>query len=392
MDQSPENISRLWQLYIAGKASQEELKELFRLNEANADAAEYSVLVEQALAQHPGGEDMDERVRNELLQEILNESAAVRSVRPLFRWRWIAAAVVLLLAMVAGVMYFRFNTGEEVYAAGLMNVAPGKQGAVLTLGDGSQVVLDSLENGIVATQNGTQLTLEDGGLTYAPSGSANDGLLYNTMTTPKGRQFRLTLPDGSRVWLNAASSIRYPTAFAGHERKVVVTGEAYFEVAQEAGKSFRVIAGNGVEIAVLGTHFNVNAYENEASTNITLLEGSVRVSADAGRAVTLRPGQQAQLANKPAFSGIKVVEQADVDEVLGWKNGVFIFDNASLEEVMRQLERWYDITIVYEKDIPQTLYYGKISRQNSLQEVLHILEKNEVRFRLENGNRLVVTQ
>jgi transmembrane sensor len=264
-------------------------------------------------------------------------------------------------------------------------ILPGKNGAVLTLVDGSKMVLDSLGNGLITTQNGTKVSLVNGHLVYDAANAA-DVTAFNTMSTPKGRQFNLVLPDGSKVWLNAASSIRYPIVFTGKERKVEITGEAYFEVARNTSMPFRVKTNNETEIEVLGTHFNINSYENETSINTTLLEGSVRVKNNQGT-IVLKPGQQAQSVKEEK---IKLLQQVDVDKVMAWKNGYFNFQDANLQEVMRQLERWYDIEVVYEKNVPELEFFGKMGKDLSLAAVLRGLEKSNVHFRLEDGRKLVV--
>jgi len=305
------------------------------------------------------------------------------------KWVRYAAAVVILAGL--GLFYLlqpkTASNAQQVAEQNVVNdVAPGKNGAILTLMDGSTVVLDSLGNGWLTTQSGTKVQLVNGQLVYEAGAAPPVAVGYNTMTTPKGRQFQLVLPDGSKVWLNAASSIRYPIVFNRAERRVEITGEAYFEVAHHASKPFRVQVNNETEIEVLGTHFNINAYDNEESINTTLLEGAVRIKNNKQR-IVLTPGQQAQVSGRQA---IKVVDDVDVDKVMAWKNGVFNFNDASLQEVMRQLERWYDIEVVYEKDVPPLEFYGKMGKDLSLTAVLSGLEKSNVHFRLEEGRRLVV--
>lgn len=263
-------------------------------------------------------------------------------------------------------------------------IAPGREGAILTLADGSKVVLDSMGNGVVANQGGARVFLHNGQLGYTPAGNAEAA--YNTISTPKGRQFRLLLPDGTKVWLNAASAVKYPTAFTGSERRIELAGEAYFEVAKNAGQPFKVIT-NGTEVAVLGTSFNINAYDNEPAIRTTLLDGSVRVQAYE-QSQTLKPGEQA--AVNIHKQQLVLLKETDLDKIMAWKNGLFNFEDASLEEVMRQLERWYDIEVTYAKGIPAIRFGGEINKQNTLQDVLQILEKSNVHFRLEQGRKLVV--
>lgn len=321
------------------------------------------------------------------IQELLNKPAPpVHQVHFLRRRPFRYAAAVLLL-LSAGTYFWTTNNKKQQLADGNKPsrvIAPGREGAILTLADGSQVVLDSLGNGVVANQSGVQVLLQNGQLAY--DGSSKE-TAYNTITTPKGRQFRLQLPDGSKVWLNAASSVKYPTTFTGRERRVELEGEAYFEVAQNANLPFKVKVGDATEVEVLGTSFNINSYPDEAAIRTTLLDGAVRLNAYR-QSQTLKPGQQAVV--KPAKAQLDIVNNTDLDKVMAWKNGLFNFDDASLEEVMRQLERWYDIEVTYAKGIPAIRFGGEINRQNTLQDVLQILEKSNVHFRFEDSRKLVV--
>lgn len=312
---------------------------------------------------------------------------------------WAAASVLLVLGL--GAYLWHQNSGrpqgltsDEKHMA--KDILPGREGAILTLADGRQVVLDSLGNGVIATQSGTQVVLQNGQLAYDPRGSISGETAYNTMSTPKGRQFSLVLPDGTRVWLNAASSIRYPTTFVGTERKVEIMGEVYFEVARNPRMPFRVNVNNRAEVAVLGTRFNLNAYDDEATVSATLLEGSVKVAAfevePAGRPVTLKPGQQAQImqAGQKKQPGIKVINDADIDKVMAWKNGAFNFNDVSLEDVMKQLERWYDIEVIYESTVPNVGLAGKMTRDVTLNDLLKNLGDMGVHCRLEGRTVIVL--
>ena len=258
--------------------------------------------------------------------------------------------------------------------------------AILTLSDGSTIILDDAKNGQVAQQGGTQIAkLANGQLVYNALDGKPAEVVFNTLTTPRGGQFKLTLPDGSEVWLNASSSIKYPTAFIGNERKVEISGEAYFEIVHNAAKPFKVSV-NGMEVKVLGTHFNINAYNDEASVKTTLLEGSISLT-KADAATTLKPGQQAQLGNG---GNIKVIDNVDIDQVVAWKNGYFSFNRADLQTVMRQIARWYDVDISYEGKIPERQFGGKIDRNSNASEVLKILEESKVHFRIEE-KKIIVT-
>jgi transmembrane sensor len=280
------------------------------------------------------------------------------------------------------------------------DIAPGKNGAILTLADGSTIALDSAGNGVIATQGNTNVVLENGKVSYAGGDkNATTAISYNTMSTPRGRQYQLVLPDGTKVWLNASSGITYPTAFTGDARKVSITGEAYFEVSHvtiSGGKRAPFLvdilpaAGSASkgQVEVLGTHFNINAYGDEKTINTTLLEGSVKVKPEAGSAKSevLKPGQQASMSWQSAAI---LVQPADVEQVVSWKNGFFNFDNIDIKNMFRQLERWYDIEVVFEGTVPDRLIYGKMQRELYLSQVLNILKKLGVNYRLE-GKKLFV--
>ncbi|SCC60840.1 FecR family protein [Chitinophaga costaii] len=321
--------------------------------------------------------------------DTINTNPAMRPLpRRLLRY---AAAIIFLLGTGAFWWTFHKNNNQELGGnkpPGTAIIGPGHNGAILTLADGSKVVLDSMGNGVVATQYGAKVSLYNGQLAYDPvNSSATGSLIYNTVTTPKGREFRLQLPDGSKVWLNAASTVRYPTTFTDKERRVELEGEAYFEVAKNASRPFIVKLNDATAVEVLGTSFNINAYKNETAIKTTLLEGAVRLQAYQ-QVQTLTPGQQASISL--ARQQMKVISNVDIDHVMAWKNGLFDFNDASLEEVMRQLERWYDIEVIYEKGIPAIRFGGEINKKNSLQDVLQILESSNVHYRLEEGRKLVV--
>jgi len=252
-------------------------------------------------------------------------------------------------------------------------VPPGHNGAILTLSGGAQYVLDSTEDGRVAKQGQVSILKKNDRLVYDGVGSTNE-VLYNTLTTPRGRQYRLTLADGTRVWLNAASSLRYPTAFSGSQRRVEVTGEAYFEVARDSKHPFVIGTGRSAEVQVLGTHFNINAYPDEDEWRTTLLEGSVRVTL-AGtdeKALELAPGQQGVLQGE---RDIILIQHADVDAAVAWKNNRFIFDGNDIQEVMRQLARWYDVEVVYRGQPTGEQFIGTIGRFENISSILRMLER-----------------
>ncbi|OMP77365.1 FecR family protein [[Flexibacter] sp. ATCC 35208] len=295
----------------------------------------------------------------------------------------LSAAAAILLLIGTGLFYF-LHPAKEVKTTGMSipHILPGGTQPTLTLSDGSVVTLDSLQNGTLAKQGNTTITSHHGQLTYEGADEKNN-IVYNTINIPKGGQYALVLSDGTKVWINAASTLRFPVRF-GNERIVELTGEAYFEVAQQPAHPFKVITGHKMNIDVLGTHFNVNAYVNEPKGIVSLMEGSVKVS-DAQHTCILKPGQQAWADND-----LRVADEMDEEQVLAWKNGQFQFANTSLEQVLRQLERWYNIEVSYNQ-LPAKHFYGTIPRNVELAQVLNMLTvTGGVTFSME-GHKLTVT-
>lgn len=312
-------------------------------------------------------------------------------VIPLMKYATAAAAAVLLFFAINRFSEHAKKTQvTETLAVAEQRVvndvkAPESANAMLTLADGSTLVLDSLVNGQIAHQGNTNIKkLSDGKLVY--DGNAATEIQYNTLTVPRGSKIvELTLTDGSKVVMNSASSITFPTAFTGNKRKVTITGEAYFEVAHDKSKPF-VVAKGDAEIEVLGTHFNVNAYDDEDAINVTLLEGSVRVSAlNKKQNVILKPGQMARITSK-----LDLLRNVNINEVMAWKEGKFRFgESASIETVMRQLSRWYDVEVEYNGKVHGHIG-GTIEREANISQVLHILEMTGiVKFNIQ-GRKIVV--
>lgn len=309
----------------------------------------------------PSGDEWSGKVR-----KVLQENARQDNVRPLpkRRYWWAAAAILILLG--AG-LYFLTTNKVQPPVVVKNDVKPGSSKATLTLADGSVITLDSAGNQVLQ-QGGTTILQHGGQLQYDSQNAST--LSFNTLTTPRGGQFRITLPDGTAVWLNAASSIRYPTAFNGNDRLVQITGEAYFEVAKDKAKPFRVKV-NDTEVEVLGTHFNINAYADEDLQRTTLVEGKVQVRTRYGN-VPLKPGQQLQVSDQHQPV---VKDDVDMEEVLSWKNGKFSFNGNDIRSVMRKLEKWYDITVEYKGDVTKEEFVGMISRNVNISEILAMLEK-----------------
>jgi transmembrane sensor len=336
--------------------------------------------------------------------------ARLRRFRPHKIW-WAAAAVVILLLGAGLYRLLQPPAKPAIVAVPETDVPPGGNRAVLTLSNGSTIILDSASNGILAQQGSSEVTKKrDGELVYEPSIVNRESSMtaYNTLTTPRGGQFQLTLPDGTKVWLNAASSITYPTAFTDDERRVAIKGEVYFEVRpryhkrQQAGETgnkvpFLVQVDGKAEVEVLGTHFNINAYDDEDAIRATLLEGKVKVVATQLQTTNykpqtiLKPGQQASISRTSQNSHLIPVQTADVDQVMAWKNGAFSFENQSVQEVMRQLARWYNIEVVYAGKAPSVTFVGEMGRDVHLSKVLAFLKGSRINCHMEGTGKLVIT-
>lgn len=375
----------LLEKYRQQQLSPEELKAFL---DAAGDPVLEALLVEalgQTMEQHkpPGVADAQ---REQALWQRIDTATSTNTLQPVRSRRWMWAAAACLLA-IAGLGVYQWQSQPATPAqpvAQATDIAPGRQGALLTLANGTQVVLDSAHEGVIATQAGAQVSLQQGSLAYQSTGDEKDAAAFNELHIPNGRQFQVTLPDGSHVWLNAASSLRYPVHFSGKERRVEISGEAYFEIAPKADAPFYVDVTGKTGIAVLGTAFNVHAYGNEALVKTTLVSGKIKVSS-ANRSILLQPGQQAQSGDTQPLQ----IVNTDIEQATAWKEGFFNFEGAHLQEVMQQLERWYDITVVYEKGVPDVEFSGEMTRGITLKGVLVALEKSDVHFHLE-GRTLTV--
>ena len=446
-------LAYLFQRYFEKTASEAETTELMRLLTEKENEEEIQALMgrtwetmgegdalftpEESSAMLQGALEGPGTAHGPQLADIPLRRTARISKFPIFRT---AAAAVLLLGVGAWwLSHMRRADGvtQTVHPVATLKkgeALPGGNKATLTLGDGSVILLDSTDKGTLATQGGTRvLQMKGGRLAYeaaAPgatasgttasgsmtsgttasgsmtSGSTTSGTIasgttasgstmpgarafpgtttFNTIATPRGGEYRIVLPDGTGVWLNASSSLRFPTAFTGKDREVELRGEAYFEVAQNPSQPFRVKV-NDLQVDVLGTHFDVMAYPDEESVNTSLLQGSVRVTRGA-EARLLKPGEEARLKTG---AGVFQVAEADTDRVVAWKNGLFLFEGATIEEVMRQVSRWYDIDVSYQGEIP-THYSGGFSRSTPLAQVLDMLKLGvKAKFVLE-GKKLMV--
>lgn len=315
------------------------------------------------------------------------------------RWRLPAAAAILVLAGLA--VYFKFFSNQQpaapvtvknIPAPVIQPLKPGGNKAILTLANNSQVILDSAANGVISTQGNILVEkLHNGQLVYSINGrrlDEHDEAFYNTITTPRGGQYQVTLADGTAVWLNAQSSIRFPVVFTGSERRVEITGEAYFEVAKNTAMPF-IVKTTASTVEVLGTHFNVNAYDDELSVKTTLVEGKVKVTSAASRqSEFLLPGQQSDITQNGA---IAVNLHADTEEALAWKNGRFQFKSADLKSILRQLQRWYDADVEYRGNVAGTRFTGQLPRTDDVTKLFEKIElTGEVRFKIE-GKKIIVS-
>lgn len=327
-----------------------------------------------------------EHLGPEIWEGTLQKAGITR--RPVKRmlYRRAAAAAILLLLAAGGMLYIQRSHTPAPPAQASRQAAPilpGSNKAVLTLGNGDVISLTDAANGELATQGDTRITKTDNGqLRYDPAGDAAGAGRLNTISTPRGGQYRVDLPDGTRAWLNAASALTFPPAFNGlAERRVQLTGEAYFEVAKNAARPF-IVESNGQTITVLGTSFNVNVYSDEPDMKTTLLEGAVKVNGS-----LLRPGQQAVLKN-----GAVTIRQVDADTETAWRKGEFMFNGQDFKTVMRMISRWYDVDVVYEYEPAAIRIGGEVSRNRSIREVLKMLEvTGGMKFRIE-GRTVTITR
>ncbi len=335
-------------------------------------------------ASHQQLEEDQEDSLNKLLYQI--NATSKKSYTRAF-----AIAATLLVFVTAGVLIFMHRQSPKLqfftFAKPVKHdIAPGGNKAILTLANGNTLVLTDAKNGKLASQGGVVISkTADGQIKYAGSdqNALSNTLVYNIATTPKGGQYQFILSDGTKVWLNSASSIKYPVSFIGNERRVELTGEAYFEVAHNAAKPFRVVS-NGQTVEVLGTHFNINAYADENAVKTTLLQGSVKVSS-AGSSSVIKPGEQAQFNN----GKINVVSGVDLDAAVAWKNGLFYFEDSNIQEVMRQFARWYDVDVKYEGELPLRHFSGEISRNINATQMLDILSFKKIHYKLQ-GKTIIV--
>jgi ferric-dicitrate binding protein FerR (iron transport regulator) len=372
----------LYEKYLAGKCSKEEQAEL----ENYQDSFE---LKEQQWNVRTMGNS--EEIKQSI-QEDLNYSIQEHSKYRIFRFRaWQSAAAAILILLTAGIYYYQ-NSPEPVLVKTETprfknDILPGNNKAILTLDDGSKINLDDAKTGILASESNIDIKKTGAGqLEYAAGTQSVKTVKYNILSTPMGGEYQLVLPDGSKVWLNSGSTLRFPTAFIGSERIVELKGEAYFDIAKNPKMPFLVRTNNAMDIKVLGTQFNIMAYDDEKNINTTLIEGSVEVLKGSGKTM-LKPGQEAILNRG---SGNIKVASADLEQAIAWKNGYFIFYNENIESIMRKVSRWYNVDVVYQGNLSNKDFVGTISRNKNISELLKMLElTGAVHFSID-GRRITV--
>ena len=405
MNYSNSRTSYLFSRYYDKTASQMEIDELFDILKSSSDQE----LAQLMRSEWDNFQNDDAPLftfdkSQEMLDTIMasgrdennlhEESPTVKSrIKPLLFISISAAAAIIILNII-GLNFWTENSTptpvQIVTAKAAPIVSPGVNKAVLTLSNGQIIVLDSLNNGVIEKNESFEIKkTENGQLVYHAFDrnykNARNGD-FNTVSTPRGGEYRIILPDGSKVWLNAASKIKFPAVFKRNIREVELDGEAYFEIAKRSAMPFVVKTGK-TEIEVLGTHFNVKAYSSQEVMKTTLVEGSVKIKGG-NSSLLLKPGQQARLAG----GSMTVVSNVDIEEQVAWKNGLFIFKDATIEEVMSQVASWYDLNVSFEGKIPEKLLTGKVSRSVNVTEFMNLLNYAGVKFKIKGKNIVIANK
>ncbi len=388
-----DKIRHLFYKYFNDLTTNEENRELARLLQQKDLEEDIKQLMEEAWDAFSSRHKIfPEHISEEILSGILSEKVKTRHrfFQDRFSFFWKPAAAILVMVGLVGALFYYSRQDKsaatavsDAAASATADVLPGSNKAFLTLSDGRNIILDHASPGLLTTQGGTRIIKEEGDRLSYETTSHEDAPVSasNTLRTPRGGQYHLVLPDGTKAWLNAASSIVYPVRFAGSSRQVRIEGEVYFEVARQLKENhkvpFIVNAGN-VSVEVLGTQFNINAYSDEVDIRTTLLEGAVKVTTAKSSSV-LNPGHEARVA---ARSAEILISKANTDQAVAWKNGYFQFREASLQEIMRQLSKWYDVDVVYEGKPLEKKFTGEIPRSATLLQVLEILQLNQIQLRI----------
>lgn len=371
---------------IAGNASKAEATELYQLLEETAGREVIAEILQASFVdeRYKGAQDEHHkaRLKTVLLQRIAADEKKFAPVHSIRRFKWAAAAAVLVL--MAGSVYFLLQpkpTAPVTVKVYQKDLAPGHAGGKMKLKSGRIILLDGLKDGLIAEEAGIKVFMEKGQVVYR--GASDDATAYNEIIMDRGRETSAILPDGSTVWVNAGSSVRYPLKFSGGERLVTMRGEASFSVVHDAKRPFRVQVKDQL-VEDIGTEFNINAYDDEAAVVTTLVEGTASVSSGRNKMVVHAGSEARQTA------GQLTVVKADVEKAIAWRKGTFRFTHATIPEMMRQLSRWYDVEVAYEGAIPDETFTGDIERSFTLAQAMKVIEKMSAHFRIEEGRKVVI--
>lgn len=385
-----ERLLYLFNQYFDKKSTAEEAEELMEMLDYSGNDADVETFMQRAWQSYdPSKEEVFTKMQSEQIWRNIAPQQSIGKKAPVITlMKRIAVAASIILVAGAGIWYFSKQNKKEipVVAKATQDVAPGGNKAVLTLGDGSSIVLDHAANGQLAMQGNTSVAkLNNGELAY--KAQKGQTVFYNSLATPRGGHYKITLPDGSIVWLNSASSLRFPTSFNGEKREVEMSGEAYFEIAKNVKQPFIVKVNDGSKVEVLGTHFNVMAYSDEDEAKTTLLQGAVKVNK--GDAYNLlKPGQQAAIEKDGRMT---VLSNVNTSEVTAWKEDQFSFNSTDIHSIMKQISRWYDVDVEYKGNVSASLN-GNIKMSVPLSQVLEILTlAGNVKFDVQ-GKKITVSQ
>lgn len=370
---------------------EDQAQELFRKLKDGTATPEETQLLEQWLLQYRSEETGEythadlQNAEARIWNKIHAQPASIKTIR---LWPRIAVAASIILALSAGTYFIlhKNQAGQQITSNQIKNdILPGSNKAILTLSNGQRISLTDAKNGTIATQAGKNIQKTANGLIVYDNTHSNhttEEISFNTIETPRGGEYQVVLPDGTKVWLNAASSLKYPASFANAtERKVTLTGEGYFEVAKDKSRPF-IVNSNKQDVKVLGTHFDINSYNDEPSTKTTLLEGSIQLN----NSTILKPGEQAELKS----NGNIAVNEVNTSKFIAWKNGKFVFDDENIQSVMRKLSRWYNVAVVYDGNVSDRTFTGSISRFDNISKILDkITYTQAVHFKIE-GRRITV--
>jgi hypothetical protein len=376
------HIKLLFERYLNNHASREETAELFQYFQDTNNKEALEQMIENQLESRDKEELIDKMILDRVFGKIDLDTEPQNFKSPTwYKTTGVAAAIILIISI--SYLFLNRSTYNDHTAT---IIEPGRDKATLVLSSGKTIVLEDVANGKLTEELGTTIEkTEKGGINYKIEGNTDVRIAMNLLNVPKGGQFQITLSDGTKVWLNSNSSLKYPSAFSTSERRVELTGEAYFEVSKNKQKPF-IVETSLQKVEVLGTKFNINAYDDESSTQTSLAEGSVRVSCK-NNTTLLKPGQQSTLTDQNI-----AVRSINLDQVLDWKNGDFNFSNNNLKEIMRKISRWYNIEVIFEGPISQETYVAQISRKKRLNDVLRALQlSGSIKYNIRN-NKLYISQ